>query len=111
MTRISQLQFVFAIVVLIVGISACDQLIGILTEQESSQTAPAVPQLTGISGEISIGLLYPMTGRLAVTGAQMKEGFDLALKEINGAQQGDALIKFVTVDDKSTVDGAVEGYN
>ena len=111
MTRITQLLFVFAIVVLIVGISACDQLIGILTEQEAAQTVAAAPQLTGISGEISIGLLYPMTGRLAVTGAQMKEGFDLALKEINGAQQGNALIKFVTVDDKSTVDGAVEGYN
>ena len=111
MTRTTKFAFILPIVALIVGISACDQLIGILTEPESSQTVPAPPQLTGISGEISIGLLYPMTGRLAVTGAQMKEGFDLALKEINGAQQGDALIKFVTVDDKSTVDGAVEGYN
>ena len=41
----------------------------------------------------------------------MKEGFDLALKEINDAQKGGASIKFVTEDDKSTVDGAVEGYN
>lgn len=111
MSRITKFAFVLAIIALIVGISACDQLIGILTEQESSQTVPAPPQLTGINGEISIGLLYPMTGRLAETGAQMKEGFDLALKEINRAQQGDALIEFVTVDDKSTVDGAVEGYN
>ena len=111
MTRITQSLFVLAIVALIVGISACDQLIGILTEKELSQKVPTAPQLTGISGEVSIGLLYPMTGRLAVTGAQMKEGFDLALKEINGAQKGSASIKFVTEDDKSTVDGAVEGYN
>ena len=111
MTRTTKFAFILPIVALIVSISACDQLIGILTEQESSQTVPAVPQLAGINGEISIGLLYPMTGRLAETGVQMKEGFDLALKEINGAQQGDALIKFATVDDKSTVDGAVEGYN
>ncbi len=111
MTRITKFAFILPIVALIVGISACDQLIGILTEQESSQTVPAPPQLAGISGKISIGLLYPMTGRLAETGVQMKEGFDLALKEINGVQQGDALIEFVTVDDKSTVDGAVEGYN
>ena len=111
MTRITQLLFVLAIVVLIMGISACDQLVGLLTERELSQTAPTPPQLTGISGEVSIGLLYPMTGRLTETGARMKQGFDLALKEINDAQKGGASIKFVTADDKSTVDGAVEGYN
>ena len=111
MTRITQSTIAFAILALIVGITACDQLIGILTEEELSQTVPDPPQLTGISGEISIGLLYPMTGRLEVTGAQMKLGFDLALKEINGAQRGGASIKFVTADDKSTVEEAVEGYN
>ena len=41
----------------------------------------------------------------------MKQGFDMALEEINRAQRGDALIKFITADDKSTVEGAVEGYN
>ncbi|MDE0298642.1 MAG: ABC transporter substrate-binding protein [Candidatus Poribacteria bacterium] len=111
MTRITQFTYVLAIVALIMGISACDQLVGLLTERELSLTVPALPQLTGISGEVSIGLLYPMTGRLSETGAQMKEGFDLALKEINRSQQGDVSIKFVTADDKSTVDGAVEGYN
>ncbi|MDE0043783.1 MAG: ABC transporter substrate-binding protein [Candidatus Poribacteria bacterium] len=111
MTRITQFTFVLTIVALIMGISACDQLVGLLTERELSQTVHAPPQLTGISGEVSIGLLYPMTGRLAVTGAQMKQGFDLALKEINGAQRSGAYIKFVTADDKSTVDGAVGGYN
>ena len=111
MTRITQSTFAFAILALIVGIAACDQLIEILTEEELSQTVPDPPQLTGTSGEISIGLLYPMTGRLEVTGAQMKQGFDLALNEINGAQQGGASIKFVTADDKSTVEGALEGYN
>ena len=111
MTRITQYTFALAIVALIAGISACDQLVGLLTERELSQTVPTPPQLTGISGEMSIGLIYPITGRLSETGAQMKEGFDLALKEINGAQEGGASIKFVTEDDKSTVDGAVEGYN
>ena len=111
MTRITKFASIFAIVALIVGITGCDQLIGILTEKELSQTVPAPPQLTGISGEIPIGLLYPMTGRLAVTGAQMKHGFDLAVEEINHAQLGGATIKFITVDDRSTVAGAVEGFN
>ena len=111
MSNTGRLAFILLTVTLIMGITACDQLIGILTEKELSQTVPAPLQLTGISGEISIGLLYPMTGRLAVTGAQMKQSFDMALEEINRAQLGDALIKFIPVDDTSTVDGAVEGYN
>ena len=111
MNNTGRLAFILLTIILIVGITACDQLIGVLTENELSQTVPAPPQLTGISGEISIGLLYPMTGRLAVTRAQMKQGFDMALEEINRAQRGDALIKFITADDKSTVKGAVEGYN
>ena len=111
MTRITKFTSIFAIVALIVGITGCDQLIGILTEKELSQTVPVPPQLTGISGEISIGLLYPRTGRLAVTGAQMKQGFDLAVEEINHAQLGYATINFISVDDRSTVAGAVEGFN
>ena len=111
MNNTGRLAFILLTITLIVGITACDQLIGILTEKELSQTVPAPPQLTGISGETSIGLLYPMKGRLAVTGAQMKQGFDMALEEINRAQRGDALIKFIPVDDTSTVDGAVEAYN
>ena len=111
MNNTGRLAFILLTIILIVGITACDQLIGVLTEKELSQSASAPPQLTGISGEISIGLLYPMTGRLAVTGAQMKQGFDMALEEINRAQRGNALIKFIPVDDTSTVDGAVEAYN
>ena len=111
MSRLTELALLLAIAVLIVGIIDCDQLIGILTEKELSQTVPAPPQLTGMSGELSIGLLYPMTGRLAVTGAQMKQGFDLAVEEINHAQLGDATINFISVDDRSTVAGAVEGFN
>ena len=111
MSRLTELALLLAIAVLIVGIIACDQLIGILTEKELSQTVPAPPQLTVMSGELSIGLLYPMTGRLAMTGAQMKQGFDLAVEEINHAQLGGATINCISVDDRSTVAGAVEGFN
>ena len=110
MRKFVKFTFIAGFVTLIVGLAACDQLIGMLTDQE--QPMPSVaPQSTGIDGEISIGLLYPMTGRLAVTGAQMKEGFDLALDEINQAQRGNASLKFITMDDTSDVPGAVEAFN
>ena len=45
---------VLAIVTLIVGFSACDQI--------QQLFIPAPPQMEGVSGEISIGLVYPTTG-------------------------------------------------
>ena len=110
MTRFVKFTLIAGIVTLIVGLPACDQLIGILTEEEP-RTTHVPPRLTGISGEVSIGLLYPMTGRLAVTGGQMKQAFDLALEEINQAQRGSASVKFITMDDQGTVPGAVEAFN
>ena len=41
----------------------------------------------------------------------MRNTSDLALHEINSAQDGDARIKFLLEDDRSTVDGAIEAYN
>ena len=41
----------------------------------------------------------------------MRNTSDLALHEINSAQHGDARIKFLLEDDRSTVDGAIEAYN
>ena len=101
--RFTRLAFVLAIIALIVGFSACDQIQQLLL--------PAPPQMEGLSGEISIGLIYPATGRLASVGMEMGSGFELALEEINNSQLGNTKLKFITEDDQSTVEGAVEAYN
>ena len=101
--RFTRFVFVLATFALIVGLSACDQIQGLLL--------PAPPQMEGLSGEISIGLVYPATGRLASVGMEMRNGFELALEEINKSQLGNTKIKFITEDDQSTVEGAVEAYN
>ena len=101
--RFTRFVFVLATFALIVGLSACDQIQGLLL--------PAPPQMEGLSGEISIGLVYPATGRLASVGMEMRNGFELALEEINKSQLGNTKIKFITEDDRSTVEGAVEAYN
>ncbi len=101
--RFTRFVFVLATFALIVGLSACDQIQGLLL--------PAPPQMEGLSGELSIGLVYPATGRLASVGMEMGSGFELALEEINNSQLGNTKLKFITEDDQSTVEGAVEAYN
>ena len=91
--------FLFAIVVLIVGFSACDRV--------SRIVQPNTPQMTETSEEISIGVVLPLTGRLTDTfGIPISQGFELALSEINATH-----LKFIIEDDQSTIDGAVEAFN
>ena len=98
--RFTTFAFVLAIVTLIVGLSAGQLLI------------PTTPQMEGLSGEIPIGVVLPITGRLVAIGLRMREGLELAHEEINNSGQlGGAKITFITEDDQGTVEDAVEVYN
>ena len=101
--RFTQLVIILAVTALITGLSACDQIGQLLI--------PATPQMEGVSGEFSIGLVYPTTGRLASVGLEMGSGFELALEEINSSQLSNTKLKFITKDDQSTVEGAVAAFN
>ena len=102
--KFTLLAFLFAIVVLIVGFSACDRV--------SQIVQPTTLQMTEVSADISIGVVLPLTGRLAASfGIPISHGFELALNEINTAQQNGAQLKFITEDDGSTIEGAVEAFN
>ncbi|MDE0017167.1 MAG: ABC transporter substrate-binding protein [Candidatus Poribacteria bacterium] len=95
---------VFAIVVLIVGFSACDRVSQIIE--------PDAPQMAEPSEEISIGVVLPLTGRYTDTfGILNSEGFELALSEINAAPPSGMKLKFIIEDDQSTIDGAVAAFN
>ena len=113
--RFTQFAFVLAIVTLIAGLSACEELTSILSVGGDGGTVAyetMAPQLEGLSGEIPIGLVLSQTGPLAASfGLPMESGFRMALGEINAAQTGDARIKFLTQDDQSTVEGAVEAFD
>ena len=103
MSRMIIFAFFLAIVALILGFSACDQVQQLLV--------PAPPSMEGLSGEIPIGMVYPITGRLATFALPIQRGFELALEEVNSSQIGDVKFKFVIEDDQSTIEGAVEAYN
>ncbi len=66
----------------------------------------------GLTGEIPVGLVVSLTGRLASTGITMRHGFELAREEINRSSLlGGATLKFIIEDDGSTVEGAVAAFN
>ena len=89
-----------AIATLIVSFSAC--------ERASQIIQPATPQ---DSDEISIGVVLPLTGPLAVASQHVKQGLELALDEINTAQLGNTKLTFIIEDDTSTPEGAVAAFN
>ena len=94
----------FAVVVLIVGFSACDRVSQIIE--------PDVPQMAEPSEEISVGVVLPLTGRLTDSfGTPTLQGFELALSEINAAHPSGTKLKFIIEDGQSTVEGAVEAFN
>ena len=106
--RFTKFAFIVVIAALIAGISACDQIQQLLI--------PAPPQMEGLRGEISIGVVLPQTGHLGPgefgPGALvMENGFNMALEEINNSQLSDVRLKFIIEDDQSTVEGAVEAFN
>ena len=101
--RVTRLAFVLTIIALIAGFSACDQIQGLLI--------PAPSQMEDLSGEISVGLVLPITGRLASFGLPIQRGFELAVEEVNNSQLSDVKLQFITEDDQSTIEGAVAAYN
>ena len=101
--RFTTFAFVSVIVMLIAGLSACDQIGQLLL--------PPVPQMEGPKGEIAIGAVHPITGRLGLDNPPLGQGFELAVAEINSSQLSDVKIKLIVEDGQSTVEGAVEAFN
>ena len=105
MNGFRKFAFVCIMVSLVVGLSACDELVSILTTSD-------LPQMEDVQGGIQIGVVLPLTGRDAGPyGLSMKNGFDLALAEINSSQLGDAGITFIEHDNMSTLDGTTAAFN
>ena len=62
--------------------------------------------------EVSIGLVVPLSGRLAsAIGEPLYQALLLAKDEINDNTENNYTINFIRIDDMSTVDGAITAYN
>jgi len=104
MKKFTSVALLFAIAVLIVGFSACDRI--------SQIVQPTTQQMTEDSEDISIGVVLPLTGRLADSfGIPISQGFELALSEISTAQPNGVKLKLIIEDEQSTVEGAVAAFN
>lgn len=72
---------------------------------------PGEGSTKGLSGEILIGAVWSLTGDAAVYGPSQKKASELALDEINNSGMlGDAKLKMITEDDRSTKEGAITAY-
>ena len=96
-------MFIVAITISIVGFSACERV--------SQIVQPTTHETEGKSGEISIGVVLPLTGHQASTGQLMKQGLNLALDEINSSQLSNTKLKFIIEDNTSISEGAVAAFN
>ena len=94
---------IITIITLTVGFSACERMPQIIQS--------TTPQTEDKSGEISIGLVLPLTGHLAAAAEQLKDGLDLAFDEINMVSSNNTKFKFIVEDDSSTPEGAVAAFN
>ena len=99
----TRICYIVAIAIMIIGFSACQRV--------SQIVQPATSDTEDTSSEISIGVVLPLTGHLASAGELMKQGFDLALSEINNGQLDNTQFKFIIEDDTSTAEGAVAAFN
>ena len=85
---------------LAIGLSSCEQVYDVLQPDPGDQ-----------SGDISIGVVLPMTGRLASASPLIEQGFNLALHEINMTRPDHSKVKFIVEDDGSTPEGAAAAFN
>ena len=104
MKKFTSVTFLFAIVGLMVGFSACDRV--------SQIVQPTTPQMSETGEEVAIGVVLPQTGRFVDSfNTPISQGFELALNEINTKHAGSLKLKLVVEDDQSTVEGAVAAFN
>ena len=103
-SRFTKFASILAIVALIVGLSACDQIGQLLVP------APTPPDMGGLPGEIIIGVALPLDDvNGPLYGLSMKRGFELAQAELN--HYGGPQITFIIEDDQSTIEGAKAALN
>ncbi len=101
--NISAITIAFAIIAIFVGLSGCERI--------SKMVEPPTSEMDAPSEEIAIGAVLTLTGRNAsVFGKYVEEAFELALNEINDSQLAGSNLKFITVDDQGTPEGAIEAY-
>src|SRR4051812_938631 len=62
---------------------------------------------SGLSGTITLGAVWSLTGGAAIYGPSQQKAADLAVSEINEKKLlGNAQLKLITEDDRSTKEGA-----
>lgn len=97
----------------IFGYILCGFLLCITGCEKITQiTDPPTSEMESTSGEITIGVVLPLSGRfVSPFGLPMKQALELARNEINRNEHNNLMFQFIIEDTRSTVEGAIEAYN
>ncbi len=100
--RCIKVALLLTVTLMVVSLTACDQLVSILTSSE----VPEVPEFG-----VTIGVVVPLSGQYAALyGEPILNGFELARNEINNADPGVPGIGFIPADDEASVEGAKAAF-
>lgn len=108
MNYIRTITLVAVFVLLIAGLSACDELVSILSDDREMPVQ--------IPDEIRVGIVLPFSGKYVESPDDplvqlYLNGFLMARDEINAAQLAPTRLRFIIEDDQSTIEGAIAAYN
>jgi len=92
----------------IVGVDVAEQILGF--ELENAPLANDTP--TNLNGPIKVGAAHALSGPLAVQGQSIRNGIDLAVKEINNSTfLGAGILEIIWEDTAGNKTQAVEAFN
>jgi len=108
MNYIRKIRLLTVGVLLIAGLSACDELVSILSDDREMPVQ--------IPDEIRVGIVLPFSGKYVESPDDplvqlYLNGFLMAGDEINAAQLAPTRLRFIIEDDQSTIEGAIAAYN
>ncbi len=108
MNYIRKITLLAVFVLLIAGLSACDELVSILSDDREMPVQ--------IPDEIRVGIVLPFSGKYVESPDDplvqlYLNGFLMAGDEINAAQLAPTRLRFIIEDDQSTIEGAIAAYN
>ena len=97
---------------MIISLSACERAQQVIAPMERPESdRGGRPDTAGRRSTVTIGVTAPLSGPLSPTGVLIKEGFQLAVEEVNANPVSPIQFELIFEDDMGGPEGAVAAFN